>query len=58
MQYIHFKLIERAKEHLSTNQLSVSKNAFELEFEHSQSFNKLFKSKTNQTPQEFRTSFK
>ncbi|RAV27782.1 helix-turn-helix domain-containing protein [Sinomicrobium soli] len=56
-QYIHFKLIERAKERLSTTQLSVSEIAFELGFEHPQSFSKLFKSKTNQTPLEFRTSF-
>lgn len=56
-QYIHFKLIERAKERLSTTQLSVSEIGFELGFEHSQSFNKLFKSKTNQTPLEFRQSF-
>lgn len=56
-QYIHFKLIERAKERLSTSTLSVSEIAFELGFEHSQSFSKLFKSKTNQTPLEFRASF-
>jgi len=57
-QFIHFKLIERAKERLSTTQLSVSEIAFELGFEHSQSFSKLFKSKTNQTPLDFRSSFK
>lgn len=56
-QYIHFKLIEKAKERLSTTNLSVSEIAFELGFEHSQSFSKLFKSKTNQTPLEFRASF-
>ncbi len=56
-QYIHFKLIERAKERLSTTQLSVSEIAYELGFEHSQSFSKLFKSKTNQTPLKFRQSF-
>lgn len=35
----------------------VSEIAYELGFEHSQSFNKLFKAKTNQTPLEFRASF-
>ncbi len=56
-QHIHHKLIEKAKVKLSTTNLSVSEIAFELGFEHSQSFNKLFKSKTKQTPLEFRTSF-
>lgn len=56
-QHIHSKLIEKAKVKLSTTNLSVSEIAFELGFEHSQSFNKLFKSKTKQTPLEFRTSF-
>ncbi|MDT0678780.1 helix-turn-helix domain-containing protein [Autumnicola musiva] len=49
--------IERAKERLSTTQLSVSEIAFELGFDHSQSFSKLFKAKTNQTPLQFRASF-
>ncbi len=56
-QHIHHKLIEKAKVKLSTTNLSVSEIAYELGFEHSQSFNKLFKSKTKQTPMEFRTSF-
>jgi len=56
-QHIHEKLIEKAKEKLSTTNLSVSEIAFELGFEHSQSFSKLFKSKTNQSPLEFRQSF-
>lgn len=56
-QHIHEKLIERAKEKLSITQLSVSEIAFELGFEHSQSFSKLFKSKTNVSPLEFRRSF-
>ncbi|WP_342089507.1 AraC family transcriptional regulator, partial [Dyadobacter sp. OTU695] len=30
---------------------------YELGFEHSQSFSKLFKNKTNQSPMEFRASF-
>lgn len=56
-QHIHEKLIEKAKEKLSTSNLSVSEIAYELGFEHSQSFNKLFKNKTNVTPLEFRSSF-
>ncbi|WP_026706597.1 helix-turn-helix domain-containing protein [Flavobacterium soli] len=56
-QHIHEKLIEKAKEMLTTTQLSVSEVAFSLGFEYSQSFSKLFKSKTNQTPIEFRNSF-
>ena len=56
-QHIHEKLIEKAKEKLSTTELSVSEIAYELGFEHSQSFSKLFKSKTNLSPLEFRESF-
>jgi len=56
-QHIHDKLIEKAKEKLSTTDLSVSEIAYELGFEHAQSFSKLFKSKTNSSPLEFRHSF-
>lgn len=56
-QHIHSKLIERAKLKLSTTDLSVSEIAYELGFEHPQSFSKLFKSKTKQTPLQFRASF-
>jgi AraC-like DNA-binding protein len=56
-QIIHEKLIEKAKEKLSTTGLSVSEIAYELGFEHSQSFNKLFKAKTDISPLEFRKSF-
>ncbi|QIG88478.1 AraC family transcriptional regulator [Chryseobacterium sp. POL2] len=56
-QHIHKKIIEIAKEKLSTTDLSVSEIAYELGFEHSQSFNKLFKSKTQVTPLEYRKSF-
>ena len=55
--HIHEKLIEKAKEKLSTTSLSVSEIAYELGFEHSQSFSKLFKSKTKISPLEFRASF-
>jgi AraC-like DNA-binding protein len=56
-QHIHNKLIEKAKEKLSTTSLSVSEIAYGLGFEHPQSFSKLFKSKTHQSPIEFRQSF-
>lgn len=56
-QHIHDKLIEKAKEKLSTTGLSVSEIAYQLGFEHPQSFNKLFKSKTNTSPLAFRQSF-
>jgi len=56
-QHIHDKLIEKAKEKLSTTDLSVSEIAYELGFEHPQSFSKLFKTKTNLSPLEFRASF-
>jgi len=56
-QHIHEKLIEKAKEKLSTSELSVSEIAYELGFEHLQSFSKLFKNKTNMSPLEFRASF-
>lgn len=56
-QHIHHKLIEKAKEKLSTTNLSVSEVAYELGFEHPQSFSKLFKTKTKLSPLEFRRSF-
>ena len=56
-QHIHQKLIEKAKEKLSTTKLMVSEIAYELGLEHVQSFNKLFKTKTNLSPLAFRQSF-
>ncbi|GAB3688277.1 AraC family transcriptional regulator [Spirosoma flavus] len=56
-QHIHEKLIERAKEQLSTTDLTVGEIAFALGFEHQQSFSKLFKAKTRLTPLAFRQSF-
>jgi AraC-like DNA-binding protein len=56
-QHIHNKLIEKAKEKLSTTSLSVSEVAYALGFEHPQSFSKLFKTKTSLSPLEFRRSF-
>jgi len=41
-QLIHEKLIERAKEYLTATPFSVAEVAYQLGFEHPQSFNKLF----------------
>lgn len=56
-QHIHNKMIEKAKEKLSTTQLSVSEIAYALGFEHPQSFSRSFKDKTRVTPLQFRASF-
>ncbi|RYE21382.1 MAG: AraC family transcriptional regulator, partial [Sphingobacteriaceae bacterium] len=56
-QYIHEKLISKAKEKLSETDLSISEIAYQLGFEHLQSFSKLFKTKTKLSPLEFRQSF-
>jgi AraC-like DNA-binding protein len=56
-QHIHERLIEKAKEKLSTTNLSVSEIAYAFGFEHSQSFSTLFKKKTKLSPLEFRQAF-
>jgi len=56
-QHIHQKLIEKAKEILSTTGLSVGEIAYKLGFEHPQSFSTLFKTKTSLSPLAFRRSF-
>ncbi len=56
-QHIHEKFIEKAKEILTTSNLTVSEIAYQLGFEYPQSFSKLFKSKTNLTSIEYRQSF-
>ncbi|TDW51442.1 AraC-like DNA-binding protein [Flavobacterium sp. 270] len=56
-QFIHDKLIEKAKEYIMKGTFSISEIAYKLGFEHPQSFNKLFKKKTNSTPIEFQQSF-
>lgn len=57
-QHIHTGLINKAKEKLANPDLSISEIAYQLGFEHPQSFSKLFKTKTNLSPLEFRQSFK
>lgn len=56
-QHIHNKLIEKTKEYLTATNLTVSEIAYQLGFEHPQSFNKLFKKKTNLTPIAYKQSF-
>jgi len=56
-QHIHEKLIAKAKEKLSLTDQSISEIAYALGFEHPPSFSKLFKSKTNLSPLEFRATF-
>lgn len=56
-QHIHNKLIEVAKDMLTSTDLSVSEIAYSLGFEFPQSFSKLFKQKTNLSPVGFRNSF-
>ncbi len=58
LHYIHEKIIERAKEKISTSDLSISEIAYELGFDHLQSFSRLFRAKTRLSPLEFRQSFK
>lgn len=55
-QHIHDKLIDKAKEKLSTTDCSISEIAYQLGFGHSPSFSKLFKAKTNTSPLAFRQS--
>ncbi|WP_343558899.1 helix-turn-helix transcriptional regulator [Sphingobacterium sp.] len=55
-QHIQNRLIEKAKELLSTTSMSVSEIAYRLGFEHPQSFHRLFKSRTSLSPLEFRSS--
>lgn len=53
-QHIHEKLIGKAKDYLLGSKLSVGEIAYQLGFEHSQSFNRLFKLKTGHSPLDFR----
>lgn len=56
-QHIHQKLIERSKELLSTTNMTISEVAYQLGFEHPQSFSRLFKMKTKVSPVQFRSTF-
>lgn len=56
-QHIQDKMIEKAKEKISTTELSVSEISYALGFDHPQSFSRLFKAKTGLSPLAFRQSF-
>ncbi|MFT3979497.1 MAG: helix-turn-helix domain-containing protein [Ferruginibacter sp.] len=56
-QHIHNKLVEKAKELITTTPLTVAEIAYQLGFEHPQSFSKFFKTKVKISPLEFRQSF-
>ncbi|MES2378894.1 MAG: helix-turn-helix transcriptional regulator [Bacteroidota bacterium] len=56
-QHIQDKMLEKAKEKISTTELSVSEISYELGFDHPQSFSRLFKAKTGLSPLEFRQTF-
>ena len=53
-QHIHEKLIEKAKVYLAGSQLTIAEVAYQLGFEHPQSFSKLFRKKTNLSPYEYK----
>jgi len=55
-QHIHNQLIEKAKVILSNTRLNIAEIAYQLGFEHPQSFNKLFKRSTKQSPSVFRST--
>lgn len=56
-QYIREKITEKAKERLISTDLTVAEIAYELGFEHPQSFSKMFRAQTGLSPVAFRTSF-
>ena len=56
-QHIHSKLIEKAKEKLSTTSLSVSQVAYELGFNDPFYFSNFFKKQTKQSPKFYREKF-
>ena len=53
-QHIHLALVEKAKLLLGQTTLSTAEIAFRLGFEHPQSFNKLFRQRTGESPAKFR----
>jgi AraC-like DNA-binding protein len=53
-EHIHYYLLEKAKDLLKHSNLSISEIAYELGFEYSQNFSKLFKKKTGISPAVYR----
>jgi AraC-like DNA-binding protein len=56
-QFLQDRLITLAQEKISTTSCSISEIAYQLGFKSPQSFSRLFKLKTQQTPTEFRSAF-
>jgi AraC family transcriptional activator of pobA len=56
-QHIQDRMLEKAKQIISTTELTVSEISYELGFDHPQSFSRLFKAKTGLSPLEFRQTF-
>ncbi|WP_343690924.1 helix-turn-helix transcriptional regulator [Chitinophaga sp.] len=56
-QHIQDRILEKAKELLTLTNLSVAEIPYQLGFGYPQSFNKLFRKKTNLSPLEFREAF-
>jgi AraC-like DNA-binding protein len=56
LQHIHYKMVEKAKDLISTTSLSMSGIAYLLGFEHPQSFSKVFKSRTGLSPTLYKQS--
>lgn len=56
-QYIHSKIIERAKILLGNTRMNVNEVAYTLGFDYVQSFNKLFKKKVSMSPMSYRKTF-
>lgn len=54
LEHIHYKIIDLAKSYLLSSNKSISEIAFDLGFEYSQYFSRLFKKKTGMTPGEYR----
>ena len=55
LEHIHLYVIELAKTSLLNSSKTVGEIAYELGFEYSQNFSRLFKSKTCMSPREYRT---
>lgn len=55
-EYIHFKLIEHAKDLIIQSSKTMSEIAYELGFAYPQHFGRLFKKQTGMTPNEFRAA--
>ena len=53
-EHIHLKLVDTAKSLLWNTERSISEIAYELGFEYPSHFTKVFKTKTGQTPQQYR----